>query len=81
MATWMELPVFATTAGTLEDHRPIVGDDVISGLYAGRRVSGKSVSSTVNSTYQSGGVAEMIVSLVPLMNSSDRYPVEYLTWR
>ncbi len=54
---------------TLEDHRPIVGDDVISGLY--RRAAslrGKRVLH-VNSTYQSGGVAEMIVSLVPLMNS------------
>lgn len=54
---------------TLEDHRPIVGDDVISGLYRkaaslqGRRIL------HVNSTYQSGGVAEMILSLVPLMNS------------
>ena len=54
---------------TLEDHRPIVGDDVISDLY--RRAAslrGKRVLH-VNSTYQSGGVAEMIVSLVPLMNS------------
>ena len=53
---------------TLEDHRPIVGNDVISGIYrkaAGLR--GKRVLH-VNSTYQSGGVAEMILSLVPLMN-------------
>ena len=57
------------TGRTLEDRRPIVGDAVISGLY--RRAAslrGKRVLH-VNSTYQSGGVAEMIVSLVPLMNS------------
>ena len=54
---------------TLEDHRPIVGDDVISGLYRrAENLRGKRVLH-VNSTYQSGGVAEMIVSLVPLMNS------------
>ena len=53
---------------TLEDHRPIVGDDVISALPQGGKSPGKRVLH-VNSTYQSGGVAEMIVSLVPLMNS------------
>ncbi len=53
---------------TLEDHRPIVGDEVVAEIYRkaavlqGRRVI------HVNSTYQSGGVAEMILSLVPLMN-------------
>ncbi|RXE56235.1 glycosyl transferase family 1 [Methanoculleus taiwanensis] len=53
---------------TLEDHRPIVGDDVISEIYRKAAVlQGKRVLH-VNSTYQSGGVAEMILSLVPLMN-------------
>ena len=53
---------------TLEDHRPIVGDDVISGIYRKAvALQGKRVLH-VNSTYQSGGVAEMILSLVPLMN-------------
>ena len=53
---------------TLEDHRPIVGDDVISGIYRkAASLQGKRVLH-VNSTYQSGGVAEMIISLVPLMN-------------
>lgn len=54
---------------TLEDHRPIVGDDVISGIYRkAASLQGKRVLH-VNSTYQSGGVAEMILSLVPLMNN------------
>jgi trehalose synthase len=53
---------------TLEDHRPIVGDDVISGIYRkAANLQGKRILH-VNSTYQSGGVAEMILSLVPLMN-------------
>ena len=54
---------------TLEDYRPIVGDDVISGIYRkAASLRGKRVLH-VNSTYQSGGVAEMILSLVPLMNN------------
>ncbi|MDR9815205.1 MAG: glycosyltransferase [Candidatus Methanoculleus thermohydrogenotrophicum] len=53
---------------TLEDYRPIVGDDVISGIYRkAANLQGKRILH-VNSTYQSGGVAEMILSLVPLMN-------------
>ncbi|HOI12947.1 MAG TPA: glycosyl transferase family 1, partial [Methanoculleus sp.] len=53
---------------TLEDHRPIVGDDVISEICRkAAGLQGKRVLH-VNSTYQSGGVAEMILSLVPLMN-------------
>lgn len=53
---------------TLEDHRPIVGDDVISDIYhKAASLQGKRILH-VNSTYQSGGVAEMILSLVPLMN-------------
>lgn len=53
---------------TLEDHRPIVGDDVVSGIYRkAAALRGKRILH-VNSTYQSGGVAEMILSLVPLMN-------------
>jgi len=54
---------------TLEDHRPIVGDDVISAIYRkAASLQGKRILH-VNSTYQSGGVAEMILSLVPLMNN------------
>ncbi|NLZ30869.1 MAG: glycosyltransferase [Methanomicrobiales archaeon] len=54
---------------TLEDHRPIVGDDVISTIYRkAASLRGKRILH-VNSTYQSGGVAEMILSLVPLMNN------------
>jgi trehalose synthase len=53
---------------TLEDHRAIVGDEVVTAI------RGKAAALTgrrllhINSTYQSGGVAEMILSLVPLLN-------------
>jgi trehalose synthase len=53
---------------TLEDHRAIVGDEVLADIYRkAAALQGKRIVH-VNSTYQSGGVAEMIVSLVPLMN-------------
>jgi trehalose synthase len=54
----------------LADYREIVGDDVIYSL--GRKVSslyGKHILH-LNSTYQGGGVAEMLVSLLPLMNDA-----------
>lgn len=53
---------------TLEDHRPIVGDEVINEIYRKAVSLRERKILHVNSTYQSGGVAEMIVSLVPLMN-------------
>lgn len=53
---------------SLEDYRGIVGDEVISLIYRkARRLYGKHILH-INSTYQGGGVAEMLVSLVPLMN-------------
>ncbi len=53
---------------TLEDHRAIVGDDIIREIYRkAASLKGKRIVH-INSTYQSGGVAEMILSLVPLMN-------------
>ena len=53
---------------TLNDYREIVGDKIISELYKkSRRLSGKSVVH-INSTYHGGGVAEILSSLVPLMN-------------
>ena len=53
---------------SLEDYRDIVGDDVIATIYRkARRLYGKHILH-VNSTYQGGGVAEMLQTLVPLMN-------------
>jgi len=52
----------------LDDYRKIVGDDVIASIH--RRAAnlyGKHVVH-INSTYQGGGVAEMLQTLVPLMN-------------
>jgi trehalose synthase len=53
---------------SLEDYREIVGDEVISVMYRkARRLCGKHILH-INSTYQGGGVAEMLSSIVPLMN-------------
>ncbi len=53
---------------SLEDYREIVGDEVISNIYRkARRLYGKHILH-INSTFQGGGVAEMLTSLVPLMN-------------
>jgi len=55
-------------AKRLEDYREIVGDEVISRIHRKmRRLYGKSVQH-VNSTFQGGGVAEMLWSLIPLKN-------------
>ena len=53
---------------SLEDYRKIVGDQVIASIYRkARGLYGKHILH-VNSTYQGGGVAEMLQTLVPLMN-------------
>ncbi|MFX1520006.1 MAG: glycosyltransferase [Promethearchaeota archaeon] len=53
---------------SLEDYREIVEDTVIYEIYKkARRLYGKHIVH-INSTYQGGGVAEMLNSLVPLMN-------------
>lgn len=52
----------------LEDYRKIVGDGVMSEITrAARRLYGKRILH-INSTYYGGGVAEMLYSLVPLLN-------------
>ncbi len=52
----------------LDDYRDVVGDRVIADIYqAARRLQGRRVVH-VNSTSQGGGVAEILHSLVPLMN-------------
>jgi trehalose synthase len=52
----------------LSDYRDIVGDEVIYSLCRkARSLYGKHILH-LNSTYQGGGVAEMLVSLLPVMN-------------
>jgi len=54
---------------SLKDYREIVGDEVIYTIYKkARRLYGKRVLH-INSTYYGGGVAEILSSLVPLMNN------------
>ncbi|HAR61972.1 MAG: glycosyl transferase family 1 [Candidatus Margulisiibacteriota bacterium] len=54
--------------GYLEQYREIVGDEVIALLYKkARKLNGKHIVH-INSTHMGGGVAEMLVSLIPLMN-------------
>ncbi len=53
-----------------ENYRKIVGDDVIAEIYKkARKLYGKYILN-INSTYQGGGVAEILSSLVPLMNNT-----------
>lgn len=53
---------------TLEDYRDIVGDEVIAEIYRlAKPLYGKRVLH-INSTYYGGGVAEILYSLVPLLN-------------
>lgn len=54
----------------LEDYRPIVGDEVIDDIYRQvRPLYGKHILH-INSTYHGGGVAEILNSLVPLLNDA-----------
>ncbi|UCD84171.1 MAG: glycosyltransferase [Deltaproteobacteria bacterium] len=53
---------------SLEDYRKVVGDEVIEGICRRvRKLYGKHILN-INSTYQGGGVAEILNSLIPLMN-------------
>ncbi len=54
----------------LESYRNIVGDDVISDIYRKVRKLYRKHILHINSTYQGGGVAEILASLVPLMNNA-----------
>ena len=54
----------------LHDYRAIVGDKVIHEIYQkARKLYGKRIMN-INSTYASGGVAEILNSLAPLMNDA-----------
>ncbi len=53
---------------SLDDYSEIVGDEVLSSIYRkARPLSGKHILH-INSTYQGGGVAEILGSMVVLMN-------------
>jgi len=53
---------------SLDDYSEIVGDQVLSSIYRkARRLTGKHVLH-INATYQGGGVAEILGSVVVLMN-------------
>lgn len=55
---------------SLADYREIVGDEVLHDIWCkARTLYGKHVLH-LNSTYQGGGVAEMLVSLLPLLNDT-----------
>ncbi|MBW6485588.1 MAG: glycosyltransferase [Syntrophobacterales bacterium] len=55
---------------TIEDYRKIVGDEVISEIYnKAKKLYGKNILH-VNSTYIGGGVAEILNSLLPLLNDA-----------
>jgi len=52
----------------LDEYRPIVGRNIIRELrFLGERLQGKSVLN-INSTRIGGGVAEILINLVPLLN-------------
>ncbi|HDL60081.1 MAG TPA: glycosyl transferase family 1, partial [candidate division WOR-3 bacterium] len=52
----------------LEDYREIVGDNVITEIYRkARKLYGRHIVH-INSTFMGGGVAEMLLSIAPLMN-------------
>ncbi len=52
----------------LEDYRKIVGNEVIENIYKKiKTLQGKHIL-YINSTYQGGGVAEMLNSFIPLVN-------------
>jgi trehalose synthase len=53
---------------SIDDYRQIVGDEIIHTIFnKARKVANKHIVH-INSTYQGGGVAEMLASLVYLMN-------------
>ncbi|MEA2065850.1 MAG: glycosyltransferase [Thermotogota bacterium] len=52
----------------LEAYRKIVGDEVISEIYKKTRGLWRENVLHINSTYQGGGVAEILNNLIPLMN-------------
>lgn len=55
----------------VESYRELVGDDVVEDIYdAARKARGLHIAH-INSTYQGGGVAELLNSIILLMNDLD----------
>ncbi|MBN1899992.1 glycosyltransferase [Candidatus Sumerlaeota bacterium] len=54
----------------LEEYRAIVGDEYIHDLYQKAKKLYHKHIVHINSTFQGGGVAEMLIALVPLMNDT-----------
>jgi len=53
---------------SLDDYAEVVGEDIIADLFRkARRLYGKHILH-INSTYQGGGVAELLNTMIPLMN-------------
>ncbi len=53
---------------SLDDYRDLEGDNILYEIYSkARKLHGKHVLH-INSTYQGGGVAEILATLIPLMN-------------
>lgn len=55
---------------SLEDYRPIIGNDVYADIHRRARRLYPKHYVHINSTYAGGGVAEMLQSLIPLMNNT-----------
>ena len=53
---------------SLDDYRNIVGDEVISKIYKSATSLSRKHVVHISSTFQGGGVAEMLNSLIPLLN-------------
>jgi trehalose synthase len=54
----------------LEDYRTIIGNDIYADIHRRARKLYDKHFVHINSTYAGGGVAEMLVSLIPLMNNT-----------
>jgi len=54
----------------IDQYREIVGDEVIAEIYRAGREMADTQFCHINSTYIGGGVAEMLNSLIPLMNDA-----------
>ncbi len=53
---------------TLDDFRDVVGDKVLADIYRAARGLYVVKVLHINSTYYGGGVAEMLYTLIPLLN-------------
>jgi len=54
----------------LNEYRPIIGDEKLAEIYKKTRKLYNKKIIHINSTFMGGGVAEILTSLAPLMNSA-----------